>query len=1513
MKMDRRKRNLRVKEVQHGKYYAYISRAHNIRSCMRTPLLCAFLLLLFATAARAQTPCGDIQVTTNKGCIPLPVTFSFTSPNTSPMVSYHWDFGDGDSSSQSDPTHIFKNSGSYTVTVTVIFKNGTKCTITLSKPIVVYSNPVVDFTVNNSKPIILCQRGDKLCFIDKSGPGADKAPIVSRLWSFGDGTLSSAQNPCYAYSDSGTYLVTLEVADSNGCKNYIQKKITVRFTTDIGISPSPKFSIYIAYDCKHHVDNVSFFNQTDTAGQFITRYIWDFNDKGAMDSCDLTKPGCLKDFDTVVHTYKDSGLYIPSLYIQNKYGCSNKAVIDTPITIQNYKLTVKVFPTDPHCFSPDSLVEFEVPFNSQARSYTWDFGDPNDRSTGVGASTAHRYKKPGVYNVGVQVAVGSCLYDTFLCERIRLMGPIALIFPIKETYLPWDSVPPNGNFLISPKQKTTYFDTSCHGSNYVNYYTYSPVFVPKGEPVYDTCRADTVVKVLSLDSLPQCNGTKKPDISTTYVPHIKGYKDTTEQSATLHVWSKGSPVPGGNLYFKPPFVNRPLYMDDTSLFSIRCMAPQKITFTNFSTKFRGYYALDNDAVNGYPNKCKNPVYPYASDSLMYHWDFKEGDPGISSQASPVITDRYSEQKLPTHLFQKNGCYWVVLTVSDTVTNCMDQDSVPVVLEAADAGWAPQYSNIKNMTWLIQDSLPAKGPRRGMIISMPPCIEDTQIINLNETLPSCYKRQFSMVLDSAKQAITCDNTTQWAWYYRDSIANYFAYHFLYSDTGWKSVGLVIQNNYNCKDTVWYHNYKYIHGTYPDIFVSAEHICAGDTLKMTPKLPQQVGIKSFVYYYAEQRDYGDTIAHFTNDTIRHRLVKEPSGKIDTITSTVHNKLWGYDDGPLSFDYLTDTARKVVPLPGHFSIMTVIKSRFGCLDTGRTQVTVGHYSDNSVDNSILCVNDTAHFQGLAQYYIPFKPSNDGYDQRLFWLNPDSVRHGRKPLIPELMQWDFDGDGVIDATGCYPSFVYTKPGSYTVTLYTTDSSGCMQKLIKKDMVKVIDASAYFVVDSPGDTRNCNSSHFFTFHDSSWVIKPFKDSLNQYRIVSWTWDFGDGTPAITITDSTRKNAGHVYTNNGDFTVTLTVSTSRSGGGKNTGCSKTYKLPVHILGPVAHFSIVGPNAGCVPFTLVVRDESKKADQREWILGDGTSVSSNGDSLVYLTYKRSGVFCPQLYVVDSLFDLQGKIIYCADTFPRPKCTIKVVVYDTNKQVLTASDTLVCVGAEPINFKSAPDTGYKSWTIHYGNGDTAQNSPPAFTYLYEKTGKYHVTINGYGAHCPDTSSVNIHVIDVKADFAVDTAKKDTPVFSFINKSLGGVKYMWEWGDGTAPTETTSLDEISHEFMKAGKVMICLTAYNQKGCFDTVCHNITIDTFLFIPNVFTPNGDALNNHFVISIYGNKLYDLDIFNRWGEKVFHSNDKNNTWDGSNHTTGQLYPDGVYYAVFTYRFIGGRTEHAQTAVHMFRH
>jgi gliding motility-associated-like protein len=73
--------------------------------------------------------------------------------------------------------------------------------------------------------------------------------------------------------------------------------------------------------------------------------------------------------------------------------------------------------------------------------------------------------------------------------------------------------------------------------------------------------------------------------------------------------------------------------------------------------------------------------------------------------------------------------------------------------------------------------------------------------------------------------------------------------------------------------------------------------------------------------------------------------------------------------------------------------------------------------------------------------------------------------------------------------------------------------------------------------------------------------------------------------------------------------------------------------------------------------------------------------------------------------------------------------------------------------------------------------------------------------------------------------------------------------------------------------------------------------MPNVLTPNGDGINDKFVIPIEGEKLFNFKIYNHNNELIFESNDKNNSWDGTNQKNGQQCSSGVYYGVLLYNLV----------------
>ena len=189
-------------------------------------------------------------------------------------------------------------------------------------------------------------------------------------------------------------------------------------------------------------------------------------------------------------------------------------------------------------------------------------------------------------------------------------------------------------------------------------------------------------------------------------------------------------------------------------------------------------------------------------------------------------------------------------------------------------------------------------------------------------------------------------------------------------------------------------------------------------------------------------------------------------------------------------------------------------------------------------------------------------------------------------------------------------------------------------------------------------------------------------------------------------------------------------------------------------------------------------------------------------------------------------------------------------------------------------------------------------------------GSGARCPDTAFSEVEVIGIKANFELDSSKLDTPVFWFKNLSKSGVDFEWYFDDKVAITN--NLDDVVHEFDSPGTKQICLVARNEKGCADTLCKWLQIETNVWIPNVITVNEDGYNDKFKILIKGHTKYNLLVYNRWGELVFKSTEFDYLWNGRKFNTKEECLSGTYFYVFQYQLIGDESKRRTGSITLLR-
>jgi len=222
--------------------------------------------------------------------------------------------------------------------------------------------------------------------------------------------------------------------------------------------------------------------------------------------------------------------------------------------------------------------------------------------------------------------------------------------------------------------------------------------------------------------------------------------------------------------------------------------------------------------------------------------------------------------------------------------------------------------------------------------------------------------------------------------------------------------------------------------------------------------------------------------------------------------------------------------------------------------------------------------------------------------------------------------------------------------------------------------------------------------------------------------------------------------------------------------------------------------------------------------------------------------------------------------------------------------------------SPPGGTFSW--NFGNGQTSTSSSP--TYVYTLVGTYspkvtYVDVNG----CTDSKTypglIVVHPGPTASFFAnPGNTTILEPHINFVNTSTG-LNNTWYWD--IAGFMTTTVKNPDYEFAAPGLYQVFLLVTNQYGCKDSVVQFVKIDPdhVIYVPNAFTPNFDGKNDIFqaeAFGVYETQSFKMMIFDRWGTKMFESDDINKGWDGMKNGT-VLQQDVFVYEIY-YKDISGK-------------
>ncbi|HPQ08802.1 MAG TPA: gliding motility-associated C-terminal domain-containing protein [Bacteroidia bacterium] len=236
---------------------------------------------------------------------------------------------------------------------------------------------------------------------------------------------------------------------------------------------------------------------------------------------------------------------------------------------------------------------------------------------------------------------------------------------------------------------------------------------------------------------------------------------------------------------------------------------------------------------------------------------------------------------------------------------------------------------------------------------------------------------------------------------------------------------------------------------------------------------------------------------------------------------------------------------------------------------------------------------------------------------------------------------------------------------------------------------------------------------------------------------------------------------------------------------------------------------------------------------------------------------------------------------------------------------------VTFTAQSTNSNDTYFWNFGNGNTIGGNNVSTT--YEGVGMYPVSLyvtNQYGCRWDTTIQNYIQVYSQPiADFEPypSIATIDNPIINFTNLSLYADYYQWYFGDPYSSDNVSTEQHPYHVYDLAGDYDVYLVATNQYGCKDIAKKKVRIEPIysVYIPDVFTPDGNGLNDVFNIKGVGisEEGFLMQIFDRWGELIYQTRDLYKGWNGTNKRGGKAKQDVYVYKIYTQDVKGNKYEY----------
>lgn len=446
-------------------------------------------------------------------------------------------------------------------------------------------------------------------------------------------------------------------------------------------------------------------------------------------------------------------------------------------------------------------------------------------------------------------------------------------------------------------------------------------------------------------------------------------------------------------------------------------------------------------------------------------------------------------------------------------------------------------------------------------------------------------------------------------------------------------------------------------------------------------------------------------------------------------------------------------------------------------------------------------------------------------------------------------------------------EPITFNVELMVESALGC-----RDTMVNPMITFPNVIVDFSFDTAGC----------SPHTIKI--ENLSTKTTTNHLFDFGEGSTSVADEPS------FTYYNTTDNDQTLTITYI---GSSKYQCTDTIKKNVTVyINPNVDFVAHTPSQRYPDDTVYFENYTQDGPwSYQWDFGDGKSLKTEEKYFMYKYGKWGANKDDNIFHVT----LHVETEHCENTM-----THDVIILPPYPRIEILNQKPA--GCVPLTVQFRINQEYCN-TFEWNFEDGTTSTDPEPIHEFSEPGIYNVklTAQGDGGEHYDYEIITVYELP-EPEFTTSpkyVMLPDQPV-QFFNSTRNGNTYIWDFGDG----EYSTLLNPSHQYTKEGIYDVKLIAFSSQMCADSIIKYEDVEVsgagYIKYPNAFIPSDespddgsyptpDDVDNVFHPIWHGVKEYDLWIFNRWGEQLFHSTDVNVGWNGRYGNDGTELGQDVYF------------------------